>query len=365
MMTTMTTRATVLFATAVLALGSCNHDGAATSAAPPGQQRPRATSAAIGELLAAVPSSAAALGFIDVEESPWSLVTGGALLPLDEATRVALDKELREYVDRYLGIDLSGLQYAVGYVSGPPVRGAVLLKSVRGTLKMPGARDYEGGKVWLVDPDRNMSLALRGEVVAFGEGTAVNEVLETLAGKRKAVTADNKALVDWLRKDSNGAVVAFAAIKPKELPLPAPVTGLERVAVAIHATGVTATVDGDDASISWLQARADEAFAKMLAEVEKAHEAAQAGKTSPVEGAMAIIGAAYARSFAARLKPRRTGNRLSSSLEVGAARTGASSAVAFVGVLAAVAIPAFMDYMKRSKRAEAALDLDEPAVKPD
>lgn len=352
-MTTMTMRAAVFFAAAVLALSSCNHDGAATSAAPPGQQRPRATSPAIGELLAAVPSSAAALGFIDVEDSPWSLVTGGALLPLDEATRTALDKELREYVDRYLGVDLSRLQYAVGYVSGPPVRGALLVKSVTGTLKMPGATEYEGGKVWLVDPDRNMSLALRGDVVVFGEGTAVNEVLETLAGKRKAVTADNKALVDWLRKDSNGAVLAFAAIKPKELPLPAPVTGLERVAITIHATGIAATVDGDDASISWLQARADEAFAKMLAEVEKAHAAAQAGKTNPAEGAMAIIGAAYARSYAARLKPRRTGNRLSSSLDVGSAHTGASSVVALVGVLAAVAIPAFIDYTKRSRMIEA------------
>jgi len=37
---------------------------------------------------------------------------------------------------------------------------------------------------------------------------------------------------------------------------------------------------------------------------------------SPNEGAMAIVGAAYARSYAARFKPRRDGNRLSVSLEV-------------------------------------------------
>jgi Tfp pilus assembly protein PilE len=355
-MTTMTKR-TALVAAAALVLGSCKHDGSATGA-PGVQQGPRTTSPAIAELLAAVPGNAAALGFIDMVEAPWSLATGGVLLPLDEATRKALDKELREYVDRYLGVDLSRLQYAVGFVSGPPLHGAVLVKSVSGTLKMPGAREYEGGKVWIVDPDRRMSLALRGDVIAFGEETAIREVLETLAGKRKAVTADNKALVDWLRKQSSGAVVAFAAIKPKDLPLPAPVAGLERVALTINPTGMSAVVDGDDASISLLQAKSDEAFAMMLAEVEKAHDAAQAGKVNPLEGAMAIIGAAYARSYAARLKPRRSGNRLSASFDTGITSSGSATVVAVVGILAAVAIPAFMDYMKRSKQSEAALLLN-------
>ncbi|MBC7975750.1 MAG: hypothetical protein H7138_12295, partial [Myxococcales bacterium] len=302
---------------AMLALWGCKHDGAGTvpSAAP----EKRATSPAIVQLLAAVPDSAAALGFIDLTEAPWALVTGGALMPLDEASRKSLDKELREHVERYLGLDVSKLQYAVGFVSGPPMHGAVLLKTVGGTPKVPGARDYEGGKLWLVDPERNVSLAIRGDVVVFGEDAAVREVLDTQAGKRKAVTATNQPLVDWLRQESKGAALAFAAIKPQSLPLPPPLAGLTRVAVSINAYGITAVVEGDDAAISALQTQADQAIAQMLAEVEQPRAAAHAGTINPLEGAAAIIGAAYARSYAAQVKPRRTGNRLSASLVLGLA----------------------------------------------
>lgn len=308
----------------MLALTCCKHDGAGTASGGP--QAARATSPAIAELLAAVPGDAAALGFIDLTEAPWSMITGGALVPLDESTHQALDKELREYVDRYLGLDLSKLQFAVGFVSGPPLHTAVLLKTVGGTPKLPGASDYEGGKVWLVDPERHLSLAIHADVVVFGEDAAVREVLETQAGKRKAVTADNKALVDWLRAQSSGAVLAFAAARPKALPLPPPIAGLERFAVTVGGRGITAVVDGDDPSISALLAQSDQAFATMLAQVDKAHAAAQAGTVNPLEGAMAIIGAAYARSYATRLKPRRTGNRLSASLDLGLAATGSTFA---------------------------------------
>jgi hypothetical protein len=356
-MTRTMTNAAIL-AAAALALGACKRDGAATSA-PAAPQQPRTTSAAIGELLAAVPGNAGALGFLDLHEAPWSLVTGGWLLPLDEATRKTLDKDLRAYLDRYLGLDVSRLQYAVGFVSGPPPRGAVLFKTVSGALKMPGARDHEGAKVWVVDDRSKVSLAIRGEVVVLGENGAVGDVLDTLAGKRKPVTEENKPLVDWLRKESSGAVLAFAAIKPKDLPIPPPYGGLERVAAAIGPSSITAVVDGDEASISALQAMSDQAFATMLAEANKAHDAALSGAIGPPEGAMAIIGAAYAKSYAEKLKPRRNGNRLSVSL--GFPDTGAAMFVPMLGIMSAVAIPAFMDYMKRSKKTEASLQLNKIA----
>jgi hypothetical protein len=351
-----TPRTTAVCAAAVLALSCCKHDG--TSAGPSGPHPARPTSSAIGELLAAVPGNAAAIGFVDVDEAPWSLVTGGGWVPLDDATRKTLDQELREYVDRYLGVDLSRLQHAVGFVSGPPLRGAVLLKTVTGTLKLPGASSYEGGQVWRVDPDRGVSLAIRGGTVVFGADAAVRDVLETLAGKRKAVTADNRALVDLLRKGSAGAVLAFAAMRPKDLRLPPPVAGLERAAITIHATGIAASIDGDNAAISMLQAMADRGLAAMLAETAKARADAIAGTIGPPEGAMAIIADAYTRSYAAKLKPRRAGNQLSASLELGLGGMGATTIVAGIGIVSAVAIPAFMDYMKRSKQTEASLQLN-------
>jgi hypothetical protein len=353
-------KATVL-AAAALALSACKHNGATTGAGSGVATGPRTTSPVIAELLAGVPGSATALSFIDIDRAPWAMLTGGWPFPLDEASRQTLDKDLREHVDRYLGVDLSRLQYAVGFVAGPPARGAVLLKAVTGTPKIPGAGDHEGGKLWLIDPDQRATLAIRRDVVVFGEDSAVREVLETLAGKRKPVTTENPVLVDWLRKQSAGAAFAFAAVRPRGMPLPSPADGLERIAATIDARRIAAVVEGTDASISALQAMSDQAFAAMQAEVDKARSEALAAKSPPAEGAGAIIAAAYIRSYAARLKPRRTGNQLSISIDLEATDIGSAMFVPLIGIVSAVAIPAYMDYMKRSKKTEASLQLNKIA----
>src|SRR6185295_15516946 len=60
------TRATAYLAAATLALSACKHDGAGPGVAPDRADRPRTTSPAIGELLAGVPGSAAAIAFVDL-----------------------------------------------------------------------------------------------------------------------------------------------------------------------------------------------------------------------------------------------------------------------------------------------------------
>src|ERR1041384_2175055 len=233
---TMKKTATAVLAAAALALTGCKHDGStpgvasdrpqqprATSPAlaePP--RRPRATSPARAELLAGVPGSAAAIAFVDLAETPWSQIIGGWLLPLDDATRQGLDKELREYLARTVGLDVSKLQYVVAFASGPPPHVAVLVKTVGGTLKLPPTGEHEGAKLWLLDPRDRVHLAIRGDVMILGDEVGGRDAVDTLAGKRKPVTVENKALVDSLRKDSGGAAFAFAAIKPKDLPLPPP-----------------------------------------------------------------------------------------------------------------------------------------------
>src|SRR5262249_7096010 len=110
----MTARSTGLAIAVTVALFGCKRTGSDPTS------KPSMASRMIDTLIAGVPGDALALGFVDMNAPPWALITGGAV-PLDEATRASLDKELRAYVDRYLGVDLSRLQYAVGFVSGPPV----------------------------------------------------------------------------------------------------------------------------------------------------------------------------------------------------------------------------------------------------
>ncbi|HVK84092.1 MAG TPA: hypothetical protein VM513_08290 [Kofleriaceae bacterium] len=333
-----------------MALAGCKRAGHEEAGSKPG-----VTSPAIDALIAGVPGNAAAIGFVDLDKPPWTFVTGG-VMPLADATRTTLDKELREYIDRYVGLDVSKLQYAVGFISGPPAGGAVLLKTIGGTLKLPGATDFEGAKLWVID---DVLVATKGDLVVLGKDDAVRAAIETLAGKRKSVTAENKALVDWLHAETQGAVFGFAAIVPKGLPLPPQVAGLQRTAVSIGRGGVRAVIDGEDAAISSIQKIIDEAFAMALGEVQRAHDAAIAGDIPPPEGAFAIIASAYAKDYAAKLKPRREGNRLVASLDLAAGGGGEMmTVVSVVGILSAVAIPAFMSYMKKSKVSETALQLN-------
>ncbi|MFN0251886.1 MAG: hypothetical protein ACKV2T_33730 [Kofleriaceae bacterium] len=338
---------------ATMSITSCKKDGGSDKPAV----APSVTSPAIDALIAAVPGNASAIAFVDLNIAPWSYLTGGAGLSLDPATQKELDKDLRAYLDRYVGVDVSKLQYAVAFAAGPPVSGAVLLKTVAGTPKIPGAADYEGAKVWRV-PGEGISVAMKGDTVVVGLDDAVRGVLDTMAQKRKSVVVENKPLVDWLRAETKGAVVALAIIAPKDLPLPPQIAGLSRVAVSVGPTQLRAVVDGSDAAITSVQGLIDQQIALALEQAEHAKQEAIAGNLPPPAGALAIISAAYAKSFVAAVKPRREGNRLVANFDLVGQGTEGMLIVSTIGILAAVAVPAFMDYMKTSKKSEPSLLLN-------
>ena len=342
-------------AMAVAMAAGCKKDGVASG----GGTTPRTTSAAIGTLLAAVPGDALAVGFIDLADPPWADLIAGYLVPLDADARAALDRDLRAYLGRTLGLDLSKIQYAVGFAAGLPPHGAVLIKSVSGDAKLPGAIEAEGAKLWRISGE--LTLAIRGDTAVFGDEAGVRAALAVLAGKAPGLTAAHKELVDWFAAESRGAAIAVAAVRPTGAPLPPQIAGLSRAVVTAGASGLRAVVEGDDASLGWLQRQLDEAVAAPLAELERARAAAVAGQLGGVEGASAIFAAANAKAAFAQLRPRRVGLRLETSLSLGRLASGgggALTAVSVIGIVAAVAIPAFMDYMKRSKQSEPALQLN-------
>ncbi|MGE3454420.1 MAG: hypothetical protein AB7O24_04840 [Kofleriaceae bacterium] len=345
-----------MFVVAAAALTSCKRTGTEAGGGP---SKPGVTSPAIVELLNAVPANAMALGFVDAPKPPWSLLVDGTFMPLSEPARKTLDKELRDYVAKYVGLDVSKVQYAVGFGTVLPPGGAVLIKAVGGELKLPGATDHEGAKLWKVDPRQQLSLAIKGDLVVFGKDVSVRDVLATVAGKQKSVTTENKPLVDWLRKETEGAALAFAGVVPKGLPVPSELSGIERVSIRAGSSGFGAVVEGDPATLDRLQKMYEQESAKALAQIEEAHQMALAGDIPPPQGGLAIIAAAYAKEYAARIKPMRAGNRLSIAVDLDLA--GGAGIVAGIGVLSAVAIPAFMDYMKKSKKTEAALQLNKLA----
>jgi len=341
---------------ATMSIASCKKEGGSADNNK-AAVAPSVTSPAIDTLIASVPGNASALAFVDLNVAPWSYITGGAGFLLDPASQKTLDKELRDYVDRYVGIDVSKLQYAVAFAGGPPMMGAVMLKTVGGASKMPGAADYEGAKVWRV-PDEGISVAMKGDTVVIGMDDAVRGVLDTMAQKRKSVVVENKPLVDWLHAETKGAAVAVVAMVPKDLPLPPQIAGVSRVAVSLSRSRLRAVADGEDAAITSLQGLIDQQIAMGLEQTDRAHDDAIAGNIPPPEGAFAIIGATYAKSFVAMVKPKREGNRLVSTFSLIAPGSEGMMMVSTIGILSAVAIPAFMDYMKKSKKTEASLQLN-------
>jgi hypothetical protein len=329
-----------------LAIFGCSHGSA---------HGPAATSPSIDSLLEGVPGNAAALGFVDLDVAPWSQVIGN-MVPLDESARASLDKELREYLVRTLGLDPSKVQYAVVFVTTPMPRAAVLVKTIHGSPKLPGSTDYAGAKLWQVDAD--VSVAVKGDIAIFGHDDAVRASIDTLVKKTKSVTTENKALVDWLHHETHGAAIAMAAVVPKGLPLPPQLAGLERVAVTIGKTGLRAAVEGDDAAITRLETQVNAGLAELTTNAQRAHDRATKDGEPVLEGASAIVAAAYAKSLATKLKPRHEGHRLVSSLDVNLGGYETTTIVAITGVMAAVAIPAFMDYMKKAKKPEAVMQLN-------
>jgi type IV pilus assembly protein PilA len=75
------------------------------------------------------------------------------------------------------------------------------------------------------------------------------------------------------------------------------------------------------------------------------------------EGAAGIVGYHMAKGFTELIDPKIEGNRLTLELPMIGGDSAGAMFVPMVGVLAAVAIPAFMKYIKKSKSSEASMML--------
>jgi type II secretory pathway pseudopilin PulG len=338
---------------ATISSGSCTKDNRSTNAAASA-----VTSPAVEALIESVPGDAYAIAYVDLSVAPWTALAGSAAFLLDPAMQQTLDTDLRRYVARFAGLDVSKLQYAVAFASGQPMSGAVLLTTVAGAPKIPGgAAEHEGAKVWR-EPGVAITVAMKGDTMVIGQDDAVRGVLDTMAQKRRSAAVENKPLVDWLYDETRGASVALAAIASKDVPLPSEVAGISRLAVSFGRARVRAVVEGDEATISALHGSIDRQIAGSVEQAEGAKAAAQAGNIPPPHGAVAVVVAAYARSFFAMAKPKRDGNRLVSTLDLTAEGAMEKMIVSTIGILAPVAVPTIIDYVKKARNSEARLLLN-------
>jgi type IV pilus assembly protein PilA len=157
----------------------------------------------------------------------------------------------------------------------------------------------------------------------------------------------------WLTTDTKGAAIGAAAnlaeiVKMAPIPF---MDGLEFAAANLSARGIRAVATGEEATMATLHGKALAVADMARGELETMKSQMSGPDVPAAFGAMQIVQYHMAQNALDQVKPKLDGNRLSVSLDI---KMGDPMfMVAIVGVLSAVAIPAFMKYIKKSKTSEA------------
>ncbi len=290
-----------------------------------------------------------------VVRSPWSMgdaITKSFLGPMDPTIAKELRADVVAILQSRLGVDPLGVQVVAGFViddGGDPAIGLVV-PGVVGELRGDGGEEHAGVKLHPFEDDT--VFALTGGTLYFGDPPAVRAALDAASGKG-ALGADSP-LGKLLTGGSGGAMVAVAADAAK---IPAPefqqavsqfgVTGasfhLGSRGLRAH---VVASKDGAAKLEDMLRGGVAMANAQLDGELAKARQ-----QTQGFEAAGQVLALHHARNAIAQVDISVDGAGLTVSLPIDG--PDATMVVALIGVGAAVAIPAFMKYIKKSKTTEA------------
>jgi type IV pilus assembly protein PilA len=277
----------------------------------------------------------------------------------DEETR----KELAGYLERTVGIDLTNVEDAVVFVVGlqPALEMAVRLGIPgSGELKLPGAGNHAGHPLY----------ALEGELVAarvpgailIGTRGAVEAGIDAAPGAARAAAGSPVAL---LEKTATGeAWLALAAQVPagldRSIDAARQTYGLKSLLAVVDAQQAQLTLFGEPARLPLLRSGFLGMRDVALTQARLARDKAKSGN-DVLEGVATILAYHQMSRLFHDLEPRLTADQLVFQMKL-PKMGGTAGVVAMVGVLSAVAIPAFMKYIRRSKTTEASLNLGKLSI---
>jgi hypothetical protein len=275
----------------------------------------------------------------------------------------AMQKELSQYLTDREGIDLSAISAVVAFVTTPDAHdGAALLRMpVHGTPKWQKVGDADGTPIYKVT----------GPVVAAVLPTGV--LVGTEPGLRMAIaTATKKApavgkqspLAPLLDIDQSAQLLVASsidAVSDRGAQAAAGLYGIQVVTAGYQPDKLFVWANGQ---VGGLKAARDAAKGFIDLGLQKAKEERDKAKAgdNTLEGVATIVGCnSYAR-MAPKLTPRLEGERLvvDYPIPVDGKTDGTTTMMTYAsvaGILAAVAIPAFMRYQRRGKTVEATMNL--------
>jgi len=307
------------------------------------------------KLFEGVPAEAFAVGFVDSGVEVWSYLLRGLIYELSPDERAPLDQELRTFLSARMGLDMTKVKSAVVFGMGAKPDGAVLVGGVGGEMKARVAGKHGDASLLELSPDGSVMAARRGDVLVIGSGDGVRAALDALSGKRDSLAKKEPEAWKWIQAECGGAFIGAAtgalSAGPPEMRGMAEQTGIERACVRLDGRGLRGVLVGDEAKLAQSAQMVKAGLGQQLAMAEAMKSKGTAPGAPTVEGLSAILGYHYMKSAFAKLQPEPKNGRLEVDLPLALGDSG--FIVAFIGVAAAVAIPAFMKYIKKSKTSEA------------
>jgi type II secretory pathway pseudopilin PulG len=265
--------------------------------------------------------------------------------------------ELADYLVDRLGVDLTSVDGLVVYLTGFDEKQAALFVRLRTTKPFKW-------KSALVGQHRGVDLVAVAPKL-FSASVPGGLVLGTIEAVKAAIDRGGEAFAP-IRPNSAKAILAQAGERidgalaietmrfgEDEVDRFVDQFGLKWASVTMDRDTVfTLRVQGDGKRMALLHELARAGLAKALASLEDEKKTAMAGPDVTM-AVGAIVGTAEARRLFTELQPRLEGDTLVSRYHGG----GSLASFGLVGAAAAVAIPAFTRYVKKSRTAEARTNL--------
>lgn len=256
--------------------------------------------------------------------------------------------ELSEASKKHWGVDITEAKRAWVWIAPISMAAAVVLEGVDGELK-GDSTDYEGAD--LVKMQEGMSGAVVDGRLILGTPEGVKRQIKVFKGKMDPLSKNDKAYavhVAALDEVGDGSFVVSGAVGDLADLLPDEVKGLKGGAWALNPSGsMTAAVIAEEATLKRLKQGYEDATKKAEDTIAQALEEAE--DDGPGVLVMGLLIAKY------KLKDAMEATELVVDGEVAKAEIHGVGgfAAAYVGIAAAVAVPAFIKYMRRAKTAEA------------
>jgi type IV pilus assembly protein PilA len=308
-----------------------------------------------------IPDSPVVLAVVDPKAllEMYTSLFGSDMFILPEEQQKVLEEKLFAYHLQKLGFALKDFNRMVVFVGPTGDVGVIAEADIEIAPEKVSGEVVEGHTLLNLIPEPSAKLFL---IEGYGVGLYVAQAVPLdiylkLVNERgdKDRMADFAPFVDriasnpaaWFAMAMDFAHPIVAIAWPEDLPVKRP----DKALVQFVNRGLVLEVEGSTESLDSMEAMVK--LGKSQVEVALAEVKAQMDTLDVAAGTAVIIGDAYFEPVFQKLAPKRSGNsmRMEMTLDVW-------GGAPVIGILAAVAIPAFLKYIKRAKVSEAIENLE-------